>query len=408
MKVLINAYACSPYRGSEPGMGWNFVRSLSRLHELHIITEQDEFQWQIEKYFKEHPEEQKYYHFHYVKRINWDVLRKIWPPSYYWTYAIWQREALKLAERLDAEEHFDVIHQLNMVGFREPGYLWKMNKPLVWGPMGNFNITPWCLLPVMGWYGMLFYAVRNVMNWWQARFSARVRKATSEAKALICVMEDDRKVVKRLYGRDAVVMPEVGLMEFPPEEQRPVVRTPSEKMRIAWSGIHVQRKALPLLLKAMKHCAHKDEMELHIIGEGPCTGAWKRIAEKQGIANVVWHGQVCRDEALRIMRQSHVFALTSLSEATSTVLLEALSLHLPVVALNHLGFAGVVNESCGIKIEVENPSQISKDFAVALDKLFENEKNRQMLSDGAYKRALEYSWEEKARMIDEIYHKCVI
>lgn len=60
MKVLVNCYACSPYQGSEPGMGWNFVSNLSRMHELHILTE-CKFKEDIDKYFEEHPEEKALY-----------------------------------------------------------------------------------------------------------------------------------------------------------------------------------------------------------------------------------------------------------------------------------------------------------------------------------------------------------
>lgn len=63
MKILVNCYACSPYKGSEPGMGWNFVKCLSRVHELHIITE-NKFQADLDRYFQEHPEEKQYYHFY--------------------------------------------------------------------------------------------------------------------------------------------------------------------------------------------------------------------------------------------------------------------------------------------------------------------------------------------------------
>lgn len=31
MKILINAYACSPGMGSEPGMAWNWVSNLANL-----------------------------------------------------------------------------------------------------------------------------------------------------------------------------------------------------------------------------------------------------------------------------------------------------------------------------------------------------------------------------------------
>ena len=39
MKVLINAYACSPGMGSEPGMAWNWVVNLAKFCELYIITD---------------------------------------------------------------------------------------------------------------------------------------------------------------------------------------------------------------------------------------------------------------------------------------------------------------------------------------------------------------------------------
>ena len=36
-------------------------------------------------------------------------------------------------------EKMDVLHQLNMIGFREPGYLWNLSQengvPVVWWPV---------------------------------------------------------------------------------------------------------------------------------------------------------------------------------------------------------------------------------------------------------------------------------
>ena len=36
MKILINAYACSPGMGSEPGMTWNWGSNLANNFELYI------------------------------------------------------------------------------------------------------------------------------------------------------------------------------------------------------------------------------------------------------------------------------------------------------------------------------------------------------------------------------------
>ena len=44
-----------------------------------------------------------------------------------------------------------------MVGYREPGYLWKIEKPFVWGPIGGLENSPWRFLPSLGIKGFMFY-----------------------------------------------------------------------------------------------------------------------------------------------------------------------------------------------------------------------------------------------------------
>ena len=55
LKVLINAYACSPSMGSEEGVGWNWCIHLAKYCELHIITE-GEFRNEIEKALEDLPQ----------------------------------------------------------------------------------------------------------------------------------------------------------------------------------------------------------------------------------------------------------------------------------------------------------------------------------------------------------------
>ena len=38
LHILLSAYACEPDRGSEPGVGWNWVRHLARDHDVWVIT----------------------------------------------------------------------------------------------------------------------------------------------------------------------------------------------------------------------------------------------------------------------------------------------------------------------------------------------------------------------------------
>ena len=63
LSILINAYACSPNMGSEPGMAWNWCTNLAKYCELHIITE-GEFRDKIEAVLPTLPQG-KNMHFHY-------------------------------------------------------------------------------------------------------------------------------------------------------------------------------------------------------------------------------------------------------------------------------------------------------------------------------------------------------
>lgn len=36
-KILISAYGCEPLKGSESGVGWNWILQMAKKNQLHII-----------------------------------------------------------------------------------------------------------------------------------------------------------------------------------------------------------------------------------------------------------------------------------------------------------------------------------------------------------------------------------
>ena len=402
LKILVSAYACSPNRGSEPGMGWNFVKGISRFHEVHAIVEQEKWEEDIKKYISENKEETKNLHFYFIRKKRARKLRKIWPPSYYYFYRQWQKKAYKLAVELHKKEKFDLVHQLNMVGFREPGYLWKMDIPFVWGPIGGLDNSPWSFLPSLGFRGMIFYTGRNLINLWQRNFRIRPRKAANRPNSkLIAATPSNAQFIKKLWNRDSTIITEVGREAI--ENVHLALRAKNEPLRIIFSGLHTPGKNLPLLLKALKNVTFP--FELHILGHGEMTKNWKQLAIKNGISSSCkWYGWLEKEKAIEVMQQNHVLCITSISDLTSTVTLEALSCGLPIVCLDHCGFAHVVNESCGIKIPVDSPQKAALGFANALEKLYYNEEYRQQLSKGALKRAEDFNWNNKIEHLNNIYN----
>ena len=107
------------------------------------------------------------------------------------------------------------------------------------------------------------------------------------------------------------------------------------------------------------------------------------------------------------MKKAQIFFFTSISEDTSTVVLEAISNRLPVLCFNSCGMAAVINEKVGYKIELSNPQQSINDFAAALNRF---EKNRNLLKECSLNckaRQQELSWENKAKQMVDLYQKAL-
>ncbi|BAN68611.1 glycosyltransferase family 4 protein [endosymbiont of unidentified scaly snail isolate Monju] len=404
LKVLVSAYTCSPYRGSEFAVGWGFVQAMAKRHDLWVIVEEEKCRADIERYLNEHPKALPNVRFFFLRKQRNRRLRRLWPPSYYWYYRRWHSQAFELAKKLHEEVCFDLAHQLTMVGFREPGYLWRMEIPFVWGPVGGMGRFPWRFLPEVGRYGALYYLGYNLYNLAQMRFMRRPRLAARRAgnEGLLPATSENREGAMCHWGVAGQVMPEVGLPRKPVEVVN--ARAPDEPLRIIWTGLHIPRKALPLGLRALARLPRAIPWELHVLGKGPRTTAWKRLASRLGIQDRCrFHGWREREAVLSLMAQGHLLLITSLRDLTSTVTVEALALGLPIVCLDHCGFAEVVNEDCGIKVPVTSLREVVSGIARALETLADDEPYRRRLAEGALVRAHDYDWDAKARVLEAVY-----
>ena len=55
LRIIVAAYACSPVRGSELGVGWGWVKALAQRHDLCVLTV-EQFKDEIEEELDRHPE----------------------------------------------------------------------------------------------------------------------------------------------------------------------------------------------------------------------------------------------------------------------------------------------------------------------------------------------------------------
>lgn len=194
MKILVSSYACNPYTGSEPGVGWGFVKALATAHELFVITDQ-QHKDDIESYLRNTNQSDGITEvkFAYIQRKRNHLLEWVWPPSYYWTYRRWQRDAFLLAEEMHETMGFDIAHHLTMTGFREPGYLWRLPIPFVWGPVAGMGFFPWRFLFKVGLRGGFHFFGYNILNFLEMMVSNRPRTAARRARAVIAMNRENQK-----------------------------------------------------------------------------------------------------------------------------------------------------------------------------------------------------------------------
>jgi glycosyltransferase involved in cell wall biosynthesis len=319
---------------------------------------------------------------------------------YYAGYHAWQKAAYRAARQLHAERPFDLAHHLNITGFREPGYLWRLPIPFVWGPVGGAADVPAAFLPLMGRSERLFYRLRNASNAVQKRIAWRCRGAARNASHVWTIGDADRQLVQERWGRPAEPMIETGTT--PRRGVVPKQFDPSRPLRIAWSGQHIGRKALPILLHALIGLP----VELVVLGDGPESSRWKALADRLGLGTSVrWTGRLPHEQALAEVARADVFVLTSVQEGTPHVVLEALSLGLPVVCHDACGMGAAVTAACGIKVPMRDPDASIRGVRQAISRFAAEPSLLARLSEEAVRRAEELSWDEKERRIAQTYER---
>ena len=407
MKILINAYACSPGMGSEPGMAWNWVSNLAKFCELYIITE-GEFREKIEEVVPT-LEQGKNMHFYY-NPVSEEIRKMCWNQGdwrFYKYYKEWQWKTYLLAKDICKVEKIDVLHQLNMIGFREPGYLWKLSKetdiPFVWGPVDAKDKFPVAYLDGAGLKTKLFMRLKNFLTGIQLRHSKRVLLAAHQASVIFSTSSNSQRSFKKYMNIDSPLLNETGCYV----QEHPLIdKSQKETFDVLWVGKLDFRKQLGIALQSVAITGN-ESIRLHIVGGGDAE-PYKLLANTLGIKDkCIWHGAVSHDEVQSIMQNSDVFFFTSVAEGTPHVVLEAIANNLPVVCFDTCGQGDAVNEKVGKKILLTNPSKSSQSFATILNEFEGNRDLLKQLSENCKQRQVELSWAEKAKTMVGWYEKIV-
>jgi glycosyltransferase involved in cell wall biosynthesis len=412
LKILIVAHEFSPDQGSECAVGWNIITRLVKYHDITVIYS-SKYTLHLSNYFQKSGEIPG------LNCVNLDrpFISKIFialnslfrglgpiglPVIHYLGYKFWQISAYRTAKRLHQTNRFDAAHQLTQISFREPGYLWKLGIPFFWGPTGGTSTLPKQFYSIISRQSRFLERIRSLSNYYQFNYYSRVREANKRAAVIYTYAHEDEFLLKKSAGGIVKIMLDVGT--YPYIKKSPVPADDKPILKGIWCGQLSYRKALSILLKALSlNEITKENIEFKIIGSGPLENSMHKMADQLGLRNIEWINNVKHEEIFGLMEQADIFVHTSLREAVSSVIPEALSMGLPVICHDVNGMSIAIDETCGIKIPFISPKVSIQGFQDAIRTLILDRELLNQLKLGTFQRSQEISWDVMAETMAKDY-----
>ena len=385
MKVLLSAYACDPSRGGEFNNGWNYAYNSCKDIRVWCLTTV-EGKTGITQRLKEEP--MPFLNMVYVAVPDWMLKLKLASPQVgvYLHYIYWQYQAFKVAKKLDKEIGFDVVHHGTYSSLQLGSYMWKLGKPMLFGPVGGGQLAPpqfkkyfsggWKLEKLRDFIG---YVLLNVLN--------APTKALKYSLITLVVNQDTYELAQK-YGAQKLIYAPCTLLpdNFGPEAvpERPAKR----ELNLLWIGRLLPRKGLKLILEALRLIPEDLPLNLTIIGDGALENElpiWIKELGLEGRAK--WLGR----QPMEVVKQAYishdVFIYCSLRESLAAQFFESMAYGLPLITLDLHGAVNFVQSDAAVKIPVTAPEETIKKISEAIIFMYENPDKRLEMS----KRAFSYS-----------------
>ena len=328
--ILVLAYQLSPSKGSEYSVAWNYVTRMSKYNHLTVLygvsgTHLGDCE-EMEEFAKTKglpnvtfvcvkPNR-------WTNALNWCNRHNFLNYTFYFAYQAWQKQVYKEAKNLIKYEKFDLIHFVGPIGYREPGYLWKLNLPYMWGPIGGANKASTILLWKSSTLAKFKFSFRNFANELQLKYLLRLKKALAKTDLLLTAMSENQKIFKSRFNKDSIYLPENSISTE--------IKLNTSKFKnctnyhIVSIGSLVAGKTVNILLEALALVKHKEKIIVDIVGNGPERQTLEALAQKLQLQNLIhWHGQLPRNKAVELFNNAHLHVITSAKEGNPTTIWEA-------------------------------------------------------------------------------------
>ena len=179
----------------------------------------------------------------------------------------------------------------------------------------------------------------------------------------------------------------------------------NEIFRLCFGGNLINYKGINILMKTFLKLRKKINCELNIFGDGDKKNyILDFIKQNEIFDDVKLIGRLPRDKFIETLSQNDLLFAPVLKDSGSFITLEAMSKGLPCAVLNIGGPDILVDNNCGIKINVQNKNEneIVDEFVFSIYQLILDRNMYKKKSNLSIEQSKKFTWKKK---IDYIYFR---
>lgn len=309
------------------------------------------------------------------------------------TLSWWFAYALKVLEDI-----FDIIH---FTDAREALFCHFRGIPFV----GNVNDTYAAEGKNLAYYRQ-FYA-----DWYLRWFYYQIVRACEKRtlprfQAIIANSRYTAEVLKARYPiapeRLLICYKAIDLNRYASVFRARMHRSLSAPKRVLFVGGNMQRKGLPILIRAAPSVLSvMPDTEFWVVGGDPHLPQMKKLCHFLGVDRAFrFWGWKSGDELLDLYAQADVFTMPSLVEALGVAFLEAMACGIPVIGTSVGGIPEIIrNGYNGLLVEPGNAHQLAQ----ALIRVLKDDDLRRRLVEGGLDTVSQFSVERMMECTYNVY-----
>lgn len=405
--ILISAYGCEPLKGSEQGVGWNWILQMAKNNILHVITRANN-QSAIESHLPDNLSENITFHYYDTNSFISSFKNKA--KGLYFYYFCWQVGIVPLIRRLMQEHRFDYSMHLTFGSMWMPTLLPFFKVPFIWGPIGGGDGIPrsfLCSLPAKQRFIQWLRYLLKYPNFINPFFIFTVYRAI----AIIARTNITRDYIPSFFRKKVNVLLETSI-ESEIFDYHHQFDNNNNCIKLIITGRLVPFKNVITAIRSIGHLPVKYDVSLTIIGSGPDKEKIEKEIKINNLSDrVKMIPEMPRAGVLNELAKSDIYLCPSLREGGSWALMEAMAVGLPVICLKWSGMEIITDDESAIRLPVTNPVQFPKDMAAAICKLIDNPALRQRMGAAGRERIRSlFNWSAKGEFIenlfDELDKKC--